>query len=239
MLSGITVAASLLLTAPTAPPTTLATMDDKRFELHVGGQGGARFLSGPVAGGGGLHFGLGVRVWRGLYVEVGVAESLHARPAPEPAATDLAFRHLGHADPEPAPEPTMTSDATDASTDADSRGAGLILAGQILMGLRYEIRTPATRHLRPTTFLGVSHLHEAGVDDFLDAPGATLAGFAPQIRHRTGLAAGVGLRAPFPERWGPVAPRFSARLGLDVAYYFDDAPGRLQAGANLGVQVVF
>ena len=93
--------------------------------------------------------------------------------------------------------------------------------------------------MRPSVFLGVTHLHEATIADFVAAPGKTLAGTGKFIRHRTGAQAGVGMRVPFPERWGRVAPRFSARFDADFAYYFDRHPGRLQAGLGAGLQVVF
>jgi hypothetical protein len=180
-------------------------------------------MLGGVSLGGGAQIGLGVRLWRGLYLEAGVGEGVFTNV--EARETDVAFRHLGeHGDPL-----TITA-ATPPSP---------ILAGQIVMGLRYEVRTPRTMWVRPSVYLGATHLHEATLDDFLTAPGKTLAGTGEFIRHRTGASLGLGLRVPLPERWGPVAPRFSARFDADVAYYFDRHPGRVQAGLGVGLQVVF
>lgn len=211
------------------PQPTLAELDDKRFELHVGARGGGRFMGAGPSWGGGLEFGLGLRVWRGLYFEAGVAEGVYSNREPVES-----FRHAGHLDESSArPEEA----ATQASAASDRAAA--ILAGQIVFGLRYEIRTRRTQRVRPTVFLGATHLHEATLDDFRRRPGATLAGVADGIRHRTGVQAGAGLRAPFPARWGPVAPRFALTVKADVAYYFDREPGRLQASGGVGVQVTF
>jgi hypothetical protein len=221
MLAGLMLAASLLSApSPVAkPPPTLAELDERRFELHLGGRAGARF-GGPASFGGGASIGLGVRMWRGLFFEASLGEGVFS---PNTAATE-SFRHLGSHTPRsccsrPPPSP--------------------ILAGQILLGLRYEVRTPKTKWVRPTLFLGATHLHEATLEDLAREPGPTLAGTGEFIRHRTGLQLGVGLRAPLPERWGPVAPRFSIRVDADGAYYFDDHPGQAQVGLGLGLQVVF
>lgn len=224
-----------------APPTQaahpdLAELDQKRFELHLEGTGAGRFVGGAPTGGGGLRLGLGVRLWRGLYLEASVGEGVYANAEPDPEWAGDRFRHAGH-DEGQADAAAATVEGG-ADLDIEAEGAP-ILAGQILLGLRYELRTPKTSWIRPTAFLGASHLHEASLADFLDSPGSTLAGTGRHIRHRTGLAAGLGLRLPMPARWGPVAPRFSGRLGIEGAYYFDDAPGRLQAGVHFGVQVVF
>jgi hypothetical protein len=210
-----------------SPPPTLAQLDTRRFELHLGGRGGVRALDG-ISLGGGAQIGLGVRLWQGLYLEAGVGEGLFSNV--EAPNSDVAFRHLGEHG-----EPLASVTAAPAEPPAPSP----ILAGQIVLGLRYEVRTPRTVWVRPSVYLGATHLHEATFDDFRLAPGKTLAGTGEFIRHRTGATLGLGLRVPLPERWGPVAPRFSARFDTDVSYYFDRHPGRLQAGLGVGLQVVF
>ncbi|PRQ07281.1 hypothetical protein [Enhygromyxa salina] len=241
MSAGLLAAALLCASpAPPAPPAkvapTLAELDERRFELHLGGRAGARFGGAPSLGGGG-SIGLGVRLWRGLYLEASVGEGVfsNARPAPAPSS----FRHLGsHAEVAPG-EPDSAGPPVAAAAAASDDAASALLAGQILLGVRYEVRTPRTKWVRPTVFLGATHLHEATLGDLARAPGPTLAGTGEFIRHRTGVQLGVGLRAPLPERWGPVAPRFSVRVDADAAYYFDAHPGRVQAGLGVGVQVVF
>jgi hypothetical protein len=236
MFAGMIIAASLLAGSPALSPTpakvqpTLAQLDERRFELHLGGRAGARF-GGPASFGGGASIGLGVRLWQGLFFEASLAEGVFTNPT-SPAATAVGFRHLGEHTPRSETQPGPV-----APTSSDARS--LILAGQILLGLRYEVRTARTRWVRPTLFLGATHLHEATLGDLIRAPGKTLAGTGEFIRHRTGLQVGVGLRAPLPSRWGPVAPRFSIRVDADGAYYFDAHPGRAQVGLGLGVQVVF
>jgi hypothetical protein len=225
MLIGLALAlASVLASAPSPAPAL--PFDDARFQLHVGGRAGGRFLgnetAGPSSFGGGVSLGLGVRLWRGLYLEASVGEGVFQNPE-----RVESFRHVGpHAATLPSEEPEQTE-------------ASPLLAGQILLGARYEVRTAKTLRVRPSVFLGATHLHEATIADFLREPGKTIGGTGKFIRHRTGLQAGVGLRVPFPERWGAVAPRFSVRFDADVAYYFDVHPGRLQAGIGTGLQVVF
>ncbi|MFO7562925.1 MAG: hypothetical protein R6X02_09815 [Enhygromyxa sp.] len=199
--------------------------DDARFVLHIGGRAGGRFVgpdtAAPTSFGGGLSFGLGVRLWQGLYLEASVGEGVFQNPEPLES-----FRHLGTHEDTPVslvegPEPSP------------------LLVGQILLGARYEVRTARTSRVRPSVFLGATHLHEATLADFAREPGKTLAGTGKFIRHRTGVQAGFGLRVPFPARWGRAAPRFSGRFDADVAYYLDRQPGRVQAGLGAGVQVVF
>jgi hypothetical protein len=227
MLAGL-VAASLLAASPA--PAALP-FDDKRFELHVGGRAGGRFVgtqtASPTSFGGGVGFGLGVRLWQGLYLEVGISEGVFQNPESAVAESTDNFRHAG---------PHTTSLSTEARS---SSSPSPLLVGQILLGARYEIRTARTLRVRPSVFLGATHLHEATLADFMRDPGKTLAGTGKFIRHRTGVQAGFGLRVPFPERWGAVAPRFSARFDADFAYYFDAHPGRVQAGFGMGLQVVF
>lgn len=245
MFAGLALA-SLFAASPVPSPAPAALPhDDARFELYLGGRAGGRFLGPasalPTSFGGGLNLGLGVRLWQGLFVEVGLSEGVFQNPeqldtlrAAEPTTS---FRHLGpHAAPAPAPAPA--TEAAAAETSASPKKSA-ILAGQILLGLRYEIRTERTLHVRPSLFVGATHLHEATLRDFAREPGKTIAGVSDSIRHRTGAQLGFGLRVPFPERWGRVAPRFSARFDADVAYYFDAHPGRLQAGLGAGLQVVF
>jgi hypothetical protein len=227
---GFCIAATLMFGPPTPPPT-LAQLDDRRFELHIGGRGGMRMLDG-VSLGGGAQIGLGVRLWKGLYLEAGVGEGVFTQPESREREA-VAFRHFGeHEEAIPA-----ILEPTPAATPAPAPSP--ILAGQIVMGLRYEVRTPRTMWVRPSVYLGATHLHEATLDDFIAAPGKTLAGTGEFIRHRTGAMLGLGLRVPLPERWGPVAPRFSARFDADASYYFDRHPGRVQVGLGVGLQVVF
>lgn len=235
MLLGLLAATTLAAVPPAPAGKTLAELDSARFELHLGGRAGARALGGASFGGGG-QIGLGVRLWQGLYLEVTVGEGVFTSPrASKPTES---FRHFGlhgglHGEASEA-EPTNPDDATTSEVPLDDAAASALLAGQILMGLRYEVRTPRTERMRPSVFLGVTHLHEATLEQFVDAPGKTLAGIGDFIVHRTGVQLGVGLRIPFRS-----APRFSLRIDTDAAYYFDDHPGRLQAGLGLGLQAVF
>jgi hypothetical protein len=219
---GLCLAATLALAPGSHAPPTLAQLDEKRFELHIGARGGVRMLDG-VSLGGGAQIGLGVRLWKGLYFEAGVGEGVFTNV--EARTSEVAFRHIGAHE--------------DASAVASTHAPSPVLAGQIVLGLRYEVRTPRTMWVRPSVYLGATHLHEATLDDFVVAPGKTLAGTGEFIRHRTGATLGLGLRVPLPERWGPVAPRFSARFDADASYYFDLHPGRVQAGLGVGLQVVF
>lgn len=221
----LTPAVAPVAAAPAKVAPTLAQLDERRFELHLGIRAGSRF-GGPASFGGGASFGLGVRLWKGLFLEASVGEGVFSTPR---AAPTPGFRHLGLHDAPPAAAPAQSG------PDA----ASALLAGQILLGARYEVRTPKTKWVRPTFFLGATHLHEATLGDLAREPGKTLAGTGEFIRHRTGLQLGVGLRAPLPARWGPVAPRFSLRVDADAAYYFDAHPGRAQVGLGLGLQVVF
>lgn len=123
--------------------------------------------------------------------------------------------------------------------------------GQVLMGLRHELRM--SKWVRPSYSLAYSHLIDVKLDAEFDpfqpgSPGVTTScgclreheGVGVGARgdvsldQRGGIQAGLGLRFPF--RW---APRLSVYLRADVAYYFDHAPGRLQAGGGGGLQVVF
>lgn len=217
--------------APSRAPSSIPALafDDARFSLYVGGRAGGRFGGSDSADsasfGGGVSLGLGVRLWQGLYLEASVGEGVFKNP--ERIET---FRHFG-SHPALAEEPVADV--------VESEKPSPLLVGQILLGARYEVRTPKTLRVRPSAFLGVTHLHEATLADFAREPGKTIAGTGKFIRHRTGLQAGFGLRVPFPERWGAVAPRFSARFDADFAYYFDRHPGRIQAGLGVGIQVVF
>jgi hypothetical protein len=239
--------ATVLASAPqpvAAPSPAAAPYDEARFMISVGGRTGGRFLGasegppavGATSFGGGVGFGLGVRVWQGLYLEASLSESLYANPEQVGSLSDpSALRHFG-------PHASATADGHDTDTDvapATAQQRSALLVGQILFGVRYEIRTAKTLRLRPSVFAGLTHLHEATVRDFQAAPGRTLLGISDAIRHRSGAQIGAGLRIPFSMAPGRALSRFSARLDADVAYYFDTAPGRLQAGLGLGVQVVF
>ncbi|HLT35988.1 MAG TPA: hypothetical protein VK034_06875 [Enhygromyxa sp.] len=115
------------------------------------------------------------------------------------------------------------------------------VAGQVWVGLRHELRV--SQWVRPTFSLGYSHLIDVGFDAAFDAecgcfgdePGFGISHRSEvELAQRSGIQGGLGLR--FPMRW---APRLSVYVRGDVAYYFDDAPGRLQAGGGGGLQVVF
>lgn len=202
MLAGLAsplLVAALLASSPAAPtpspaPTgpTLAELDEKRFEVHLLPRFGVRTLDGTSAGGS-IQVGVGIRAWRGLYVDIEVGEGLYAPP--------------------------------------------LELSGQILAGLRYELRR--STKVRPNFFVGLTHLHQSHAEHFVHDPGHTIVGTAATIHHRSGAQAGLGLRFPFPAHWGRQAQRFSGLLRSDVAYYFDAAPARLQAGVSAGFAVVF
>jgi hypothetical protein len=115
--------------------------------------------------------------------------------------------------------------------------------GQVLIGLRHELRM--SQWVRPSYSLGYSHLIDVKFEGEIDPQCGCLRsheqpGFGVSSRgeveldQRSGIQAGLGLRFPF--RW---APRLSVYLRGDVAYYFDAAPGRLQAGGGGGLQIVF
>lgn len=115
------------------------------------------------------------------------------------------------------------------------------IAGQVLVGLRHELRVG--QWVRPTFSLGYSHLIDVGFDAafnakcgcFGDEPGFGIRHRSEvELAQRSGIQGGLGLRFPF--RW---APRLSVYVEGDVAYYFDNRPGRLQAGGGGGLQVVF
>lgn len=121
------------------------------------------------------------------------------------------------------------------------------LGGQVWVGVRHELRM--SRWVRPTFSLGYSHLIDVGgFDASFDADCGCLLdddhdddhdfGVSHrseiELAQRSGVQAGLGLRFPF--RW---APRLSVYVRGDVAYYFDDAPGRLQGGGGGGLQIVF
>ncbi|MFV8756770.1 hypothetical protein ACNOYE_40010 [Nannocystaceae bacterium ST9] len=199
MIAGL-LSACLLASAPTTteveaaakPAPTLESLDQRRFEVHLLPRFGMRLLD-AVELGGSIQVGVGVRLWKGLFLDLEFGEGLYAPP--------------------------------------------LQLGGQILAGLRWELRKSA--RVRPNFFAGLTHLHQSHGDDFVHEPGHSLLGTAKTIHHRTGAQLGFGLRFPFPAAWGKQAPRFSGLLRTDVSYYFDGAPGRLQAGLGAGVSVVF
>jgi hypothetical protein len=116
-------------------------------------------------------------------------------------------------------------------------------AGQVFLGLRHELRMAPW--IRPSFSLGYTHLFDASFHAEADVgcgcgkaggePGFSFEGGAgAELASRSGVQAGLGLRVPF-----RFAPRLSLYVRGDVSYYFDDRPGRLQAGGGLGVQVVF
>jgi hypothetical protein len=197
MLAGL-LSAWLLASPPPAEPEapaegpTLEQLDQRRFELHVLPRFGARLIETAELGGS-IQLGVGIRLWRGLALEIEFGEGVYAPP--------------------------------------------LQLGGQILAGLRWELRR--SPRVRPSVFAGLTHLHGSHGDHFVHEPASTLLGTAKTIHHRTGAQLGFGLRFPFPAKWGKQAPRFSGLVRTDVAYYFDHAPARLQAGLGAGVSVVF
>ncbi len=174
------------------PPLTREQLDQKRFEIYLAGRGFVRLLDTPPQPGGALQIGLGVRLWRGLYLEAELGEGLFARP-------------LGN-------------------------------AGQILFGLTWELRK--LERVRPYATLALTHAHESSLVHLAHNPASTLLGTAHTIHHRTGMQLGTGVRLPW-SRLGAVGSRFATVVRTDVAYYFDEGPGRLQVGLGVGVQVVF
>ena len=123
------------------------------------------------------------------------------------------------------------------------------VAAQVFVGARHELRVG--KWVRPTFSLGYTHLVDATFDAHFDAECGCFAWDDPprpghhpdvtidssgdvELAQRNGIQAGLGAR--FPMRW---APRLSVYVQGDVAYYFDDRPGRLQVGIGGGLQVVF
>ncbi|NVB42823.1 hypothetical protein G6O69_33695 [Pseudenhygromyxa sp. WMMC2535] len=104
------------------------------------------------------------------------------------------------------------------------------------LGLRHELRL--TRWVRPSVSLGYSYLAEAGFEFECGCARPVWEGVSlragAEFAERHGVEAGLGLRFPM-----PFAPRLSAYLRGDGAYYFDARPGRVQLGGGAGVQVVF
>lgn len=111
------------------------------------------------------------------------------------------------------------------------------LVGTIAAGARYELRR--WDRVRPSMFVGFTHAHRSRLDDLADAPLATMAGFADTITHRTGLKLDLGLRLPFPARWGRPLSRLSGLVRADMAYYFDHKGLPLHLGLAGGLSVTF
>lgn len=107
--------------------------------------------------------------------------------------------------------------------------------GTIAAGVRYELRR--WDRVRPSAFLGFVHAHRSTLDDLADAPGATLAGFADTISHRTGMKLDLGLRLPFPARLGRPLSRLSGLLRADLAYYTDHKGWPLHVGVAAGISI--
>ena len=133
------------------------------------------------------------------------------------------------------------------SFDFGAHGLPPGLAARGFVGLRHELRL--SKWVRPSLSLGYTHQLEAQfagelggqlpweLDEPCGCPKDELgwhAGAEAELASRGGVEAGLGLRFPFRS-----APRLSAYLNADVAYYFDGRPGRLQAGASTGLQIVF
>ena len=111
-------------------------------------------------------------------------------------------------------------------------GPGQLL-GQIRLGLGYELWT---RPVRPFFFLGLDHAHQQDWGNFLDEPGRTFIGSSDTIDHRTGPAAGVGVRALLsrdPRR--KLLSHLSLTGRLDFSYFADTkaSPVVLALGAYL------
>lgn len=129
-----------------------------------------------------------------------------------------------------------------------AHGLPLGVGAQGFIGLRHELRV--AKWVRPSVSLGYTHLLDASFDVDLPKIGGDPcsceadkgwsggfgfdAGGDVTLASRSGVQAGLGLRFPFKR-----APRLSAYLRGDGAYYFDDRPGRLQIGGSLGLQIVF
>lgn len=123
-----------------------------------------------------------------------------------------------------------------------AHGLPIGVAAQGFVGLRHELRMFSW--VRPSFSLGYTHLMDASFSANADVGcgcgkspdhGFSFDGMAStELASRSGAQAGLGLRFPF-----RVAPRLSLYLRAEASYYFDERPGRLQAGGSLGVQVVF
>lgn len=96
-----------------------------------------------------------------------------------------------------------------------------------------EVRPRVFDRVRPYARALVVHQHEENVDAAQDQPYQSLVGVGDGIRHRGGLAAGLGLEIPFHEfRKGD----WFASIDLAATYFPDDrGPHRyLTAGASIG-----
>jgi hypothetical protein len=123
-----------------------------------------------------------------------------------------------------------------------AHGLPIGVGAQGFLGLRHELRMSSW--VRPTFSLGYTHLLDASFDlggdidcgcgKSHDSGFSFDGGASAELASRHGAQAGLGLRFPFRK-----APRLSLYLRADASYYFDDRPGRLQAGGSLGLQIVF
>ncbi|MCA9698538.1 MAG: hypothetical protein KC431_13505 [Myxococcales bacterium] len=119
---------------------------------------------------------------------------------------------------------------------AGAHGLPFGVQAQGLVGLHHELRL--TKWVRPSWSLGYTFLVDTSFDAACGCTRPWYEGVdfeaGTEIVGRNGAQAGLGLRFPM-----PFAPRLSAYLEADGAYYFDDRPGRLQIGGGVGIQVVF
>ncbi len=118
-------------------------------------------------------------------------------------------------------------------------GEGFFTPPQEVMG-RFGVgaRVEATRlAVRPSFYAGFSHGHETTVDHAKHDPAESLFAVSPDLRHRTGLEAGVGITSP-PFRVVNGARWSVVLLARGSATYFGDAldtPLYLLGDVGLGV----
>jgi hypothetical protein len=103
------------------------------------------------------------------------------------------------------------------------------------LSLGPEIRPHLFERVRPYARGLVVHQHEENVDAAQNQPYQALVGVGDGIRHRAGVAAGLGLEIPFAEH---LQGDFYASIDLAATYFPDDrGPHRyLTAGASIGLK---
>ena len=125
--------------------------------------------------------------------------------------------------------------------DAGAHALPVGAAGRLFVGARHELRM--TKWIRPELSLGYSLAFEGTFDGYADCGCKSEpwdldldfgVGAEAEFASRNGVEAGLGFRVPFKR-----APRLSLYVRGDATYYFDDRPGRLQAGGSMGFSIVF